>query len=209
MGDEEEDLDDKDNLPDTQSHADKILKKLHKQAQVKKLEKPSKSKEQNKKRQSETVPVQDELTNETINKVKIDKSDQEKNSPEKKRKKKSPTKSHLDCEENDTREGPKERKKSKDERSSKKKRKIETNNVSKKPGLSGEAVEQSSSGDSDEGDLVEEEVELQKGNEAGIDADFAMITEGQVHTEVGGFTVIGDVEQKSVQKVTIQLKILV
>ncbi|KAI0213479.1 ATP-dependent RNA helicase DDX51 [Lamellibrachia satsuma] len=201
MGDEEEDLDDKDNLPDTQSHADKILKKLHKQAQVKKLEKPSKSKEQNKKKQSETVAVQDELTNETINKVKIDKSDKEKNSPEKKRKKKSQTKSHLECEENDTREGPKERKKSKDERSSKKKRKIETNSVSKKPGLSGEAVEQSSSGDSDEGELVEEEVELQKGNKAGIDADFGMITEGQVHTEVGGFTVIGDVEQKSVQKV--------
>ena len=213
MGDDEEELDDKDGIQTKQSHADTILKKLHKQVRIKKREKLHKSKlEQNKKNRREIHQVQDESTSKTTTKVTIDKSDQDQTSPGIKSKKKSAHKLHQDSKENmseiDTaasKESTTKRKKSRKELSPKKKRKTEKENgleiAGSSDGTNEETILRGSTVDSDDEEFMEEDDEPENGSKGGIDADFGMTTEGQAHAEVGGFTVIGDVEQKSLQKV--------
>jgi len=209
MGDDEEELDDKGSIQIKQSHADTILKKLHKQVRIKKREKLHKSKlEQNKQNHREIHQVQDESTT----KVTIDKSDQDHTSPGIKSKKKSAHKSRQDSKENmsviDTaasKESTTKRKKSRKELSPKKKRKTEKKNgleiAGSSDGTNEETILRGSTVDSDDEEFMDEEDEPENGSKKGIDADVGTITEGQAHAEVGGFTVIGDVEQKSLQKV--------
>ena len=209
MGDDEEELDDKGSIQIKQSHADTILKKLHKQVRIKKREKLHKSKlEQNKQNHREIHQVQDESTT----KVTIDKSDQDHTSPGIKSKKKSAHKSHQDSKENmsviDTaasKESTTKRKKSRKELSPKKKRKTEKKNgleiAGSSDGTNEETILRGSTVDSDDEEFMDEEDEPENDSKKGFDADVGTITEGQAHAEVGGFTVIGDVEQKSLQKV--------
>ena len=238
MGDGEVDLDGKDNLQETQSHADDILKKLNKQARLKQRKKQNRSKsDETTINESETQPAieQDDSTNRTPKKVKV-KSDQEKNAVEKKGKKKGKSKlsSGGDDGENELsakNEGRVKRKKSSgnsslsggektlessfEELPSSKKRKVKNNNDSRKSQLDVSDKEiigvdrlkdatHSYSQEDDDSHLLEEEDESMEQEEGDKSGEFeSMMTEGQAHVEVGGFTVIGDVEQKSVQKVMI------
>ena len=213
MGDDEEELDDESSIQTKQSHADTILKKLHKQVRIKKREKLHKSKlEQNKKNHREVLQVQDESTSKTTTKVTIDKSDQNQTSPGIKSKKKSAHKAHQDSKENtsetDTtvsKESTTKRKKSRKAPSPNKKRKTEKENgleiAGSSDGTNEETILRGSTVDSDDEEFMAEDDEPENGSKEGMDADVRLITEGQAHAEVGGFTVIGDVEQKSLQKV--------
>ena len=242
LGDDEEDLDGKDNLKETQSRADDILKKLHKQARLKQRKKQNRSKS-DEINESETQPTigQYDTTNKTSKKVKV-KSDQEKNSVDKKGKKTNKSKFSPDGDDGDNElsakiEGQIKRKKSSstsslseqpssndqtressfEELPSSKKRKVNNNNDSAKSHpleVSDReiiGVDQLSYSDKDDDShLVGEEdegVDHEEGDNSGNGGEFKAMIDGQAHEEVGGFTVIGDVEQKSVQKVMAMAKI--